>query len=320
MRCPNHLLREVTGYCSVCGVFGCADCVKEHEGALYCRKHFKPIADQLDKQKRHEELLAKPERQRLVVHTKEAQTSYGVCFAMNHKAEGFHLDLMDESGEPLGKTQYYPFEEIKAVFYVKTFDGKPDPNLHYREWHPQGNEVVVEFLDGEMLHGHTFHPYRGTDPRFYVVPSDHTSNNISVLVEKSAIRSVLSPEDYKEKRQQELEAFLKEHSLTGRSREELVGDFHFEHREYGRAQRHYQAALETNEEARARLRKKLSSTHFNIGVRHIKEHDYMRAYACMKSALDYDPDNERVKEKYDKLRHYLKKKQRREPTSEGASL
>ncbi|MBI2434649.1 MAG: hypothetical protein HYV26_17470 [Candidatus Hydrogenedentes bacterium] len=314
MRCPYHLLREVVGYCNVCGEFGCGDCLTEHEGQWLCKKHYKPIADQMGKQKRHEELLTKPERQRLVVHTKDGKTSYGICFAMNHKMDGFHLDLLDDRGEPVGKTEYHSFSDLKAVFYVKTFDGKFDEQHQYKEWHPQGNEVVVEFLDGEVMHGHTFHVYRKGEPRFFLIPSDHNTNNISVLIEASAVKSVLGPEEYKARRQHELDAFLKDNAPTGRSQDELMGDFHFEHREYGRAMKFYQTALENGTDNRTRLRKKMASSQYNVGVRHIKQHDYVKAFSCMKAALESDPANERAKEKYEKLKQFLKKKSKREPT------
>ena len=313
MRCPYHLLKEVVGYCSVCGSFGCAECITQHENILYCKTHFKPIADRLVKQKKHEELLSRPERQRLVIHKKDGTTLSGVSFALNHKSDGFHLDMVDGKGETIGKSCFLPFEDLKAIFYVKSYDGKFDESQRFKEWKPEGNAVVVEFLDGELIHGHTMHPYRSSEPRFFLVPHDEGSNNISILIERSAIGSVLSPEDYKAKKVQEIEDYLEKHKATAHSREELTGDYHFERKEYGRASRCYQTALEKGAETK-RLHKKLSLAHYNIGTRHIKQHEYARAYSCMKLAVEQDPTNERAVAKYEKLREYLKKKQRREPT------
>jgi len=313
MRCPNHLLTEVVGYCSVCGQFGCGDCITNHEGALYCPKHYKPIAEKMERQKRHEELLKRPERQRLVVRKKNGESLFGVSFAMNHKSDGFHLDLLDQQGEPMGKTEYVPFEDLKGVFYVKSFDGQFDASLKYREWHPQGSAVVVEFEDGEMLHGHTYQPYRKSEPRFHLIPDDPHSNNISILVEASALKRVMSTEEYKQQRREDLDKYIQEHYEEGRTREELCGDYHFERREYGRAVKQYNLALETAEESRGRLRKKLSSAQYNVGVRHLKQHEYTKSLACMKAALESDSENARAKEKYDKIKRFLKKRGHREP-------
>lgn len=313
MRCPYHLLKEVAGYCSVCGAFGCSDCLTMHDGELYCRTHYKPIAEDLEKQRKHEELKTRPERQRLVVRLKEGVSVCGICFAMNPKSDGFHLDEVDKEGEPVGKTRFVPFEDLKAVFYVKSFDGKFDPELRYKEWHPQGNAVVVEFEDGEVLEGHTFHPYRSTEVRFHLIPDDPNSNNISILVEKSAIRAVMTPEEYRSRRDDSLQQYLDGHKRQGHSREELTGDFFFEQHDYSRAAKHYREAR--NEAVSGpRVRKKLSSAHYNIGVRLIKQHEYAKALTYMKAAVEDDPENERAEEKYNKLKRHLKKRQHREPT------
>jgi len=306
MRCPRHHRNEVTGYCSVCGEFGCGECLSEHEGKLYCQRDFRPIAEKVDREKRREEQLARPERQRLVVHLKEGKTYRGICFALNTNADGFHLDAVDKHGHTMDETHKISFASLKAVYYVKSFDGNFDKTQVYREAQVNGTPLVVEFADGEVLHGIATKPYSAADPRFYIIPEDPNSNNISALVEASAVKAVYTRDEYKRKHQHELSEYLKKHRVHGVSSEELRGDYHFEKAEYVRAMKHYRVALREEPES-VRLRKKIISAQYNIGMRHLKHHEYTRALACMKMVLEADPGNERAKQKLDKLRHYMRK-------------
>jgi len=306
MRCPRHHRNEVAGYRSVCGEFGCAECLTEHEGSFYCQRDFRPIAEKLDRDKRREAQLARPERQRLVVHLKDGKTYRGVCFALNTNAEGFVLDLVDKGGHTMEETMKVPFTNLKAVYYVKSFDGKFDKAQVYREAQVVGTPLVVEFSDGEVLHGNATKPYSAADPRFNIIPEDPGSNNISVLVEASAVKTVYTREEYKRKHQHELAEYLKAHRAQGVSSEEVRGDYHFEKTEYVRAMKHYRVALRDEPES-VRLRKKIISAQYNIGMRHLKHHEYTRALACMKMVLEADPGNERAKQKMDKLRHFMRK-------------
>ncbi len=307
MRCPRHHRNEVTGYCSVCGEFGCAECLTNHEGKLFCQRDYRPIAEKQGREERRQAQLARPERQRLVVRFKDGKTLCGICFALNINGDGFHLDVVDKQGHTMDETRKIAFSDIKAVYYVKSFDGKFDKSLVYRETQVNGTPLVVEFNDGEVLHGSTTKPYNGTDPRFYLIPEDPNSNNISALVEASAVKAVYTRDEYKRKHQHELAEYLKKHRVHGVSTEELRGDYHFEKAEYVRAMKHYRVALREEPDS-VRLRKKIISAQYNIGMRHLKHHEYTRALACMKMVLEADPENKRAKQKLDKLRHYMRKR------------
>lgn len=80
-------------------------------------------------------------------------------------------------------TLQVPLAEIKALFFVKEFDGNPG----YREIagasRPSllGRPVRVQFRDGELLRGTT--PSRDlAGPGFFVVPMDPRSNNRRIFV------------------------------------------------------------------------------------------------------------------------------------------
>lgn len=84
-------------------------------------------------------------------------------------------------------------EELKAIFFVKDFLGKPDyseSKAFPREIPAaKGRKIVVVFKDNEVLTGYTF----GYDPGragFFIMPTDEMSNNERVFVVRSAVKEV----------------------------------------------------------------------------------------------------------------------------------
>jgi hypothetical protein len=79
--------------------------------------------------------------------------------------------------------------ELKAVFFVRNFDGNPEYDEHrgFKEGKAvQGRKILMTFKDGEMLSGSVL----GYDPNrsgFFLVPSDPGSNNIRVFVVQDAV-------------------------------------------------------------------------------------------------------------------------------------
>lgn len=306
MRCLHHPLNKVIGYCHVCGTFGCAQCLTEHEGNLYCKKDYKPIADELAHKAKLEKSLARKDRQRLVVRLKDGETVRGSCYSLNPAVESMHLDLVDDLGQPVDETRQIDFADCKAVFFVKSYDGKFDSSHHYHDLHEAGAPIVVEFADGEILFGNVTATYNPREARFYVLPEVKDTNNLLVLVERSAAKALYTPQQYKERKQQEAEAYVEDHVKEGHGRDEAHGDFHFEKGEYLRAMKYYRAAQREAPDS-ARIRKKIVSTQYNIGIGQIKHHEYREALASMKAVLEMDPDNERAQDKAAKLREMIKR-------------
>jgi len=305
MQCPNHSQAEVTGYCCVCGSFGCPECLKTHEGNLYCRRHYQPIAQKIEEEKRHELQRKKRPRQLLAVRYADGHCQYGVCYALNVRDPVFHLDCVDAGGMPVEKTETIRFQDLKAVFLVKSFDGHFDKNVRYKEWTPEGMELVVEFNDGELLRGFSLRRYDPNEPRFHVVPADPATNNISILVERSAVKTVHTADEYNAKVQREREA-LREQESASLSQEETMGDFYFETRNYPAALEQYRLATAKFPQS-SRLRRKVLLTQYNVGVQHIKRHEYQQALSYMEAILKVEPRNERVAKKVSQLRHIIKK-------------
>ena len=82
-----------------------------------------------------------------------------------------------------------PTRDIKAVFYVNTFDGDPDHkdlNFHSRAPIVHGIWMRLQFLDGEVMEGIVYNSIRYlVDPGFFVLPTDPRSNNKLVYLVKS---------------------------------------------------------------------------------------------------------------------------------------
>jgi len=304
MMCPNHSREQVAGYCVVCGALGCESCVKEHQGSWYCKKHFQSIQEELDRRKEIEQSKRRVERQRLVVRTREGKTFCGTCMALNPLSNGFSLELAESSGEPTGKTTRFNFYDLKAVFYVKSFDGKEGKGLPADNHQPAGMPMIVEFADGETMQGYVMQRVNSDIPRFHLVPKESNSNNITILVETAAIAGVYTPEEYKDKHRREIENYLESHKQPGHSKEELLGDYHFDRHDYSRAIKHYREGLKEAPES-PRLRKKIISSEYNIGMRHIKSHQYEQALKCMDWVLNADPSHEQARHKAKKLRAHL---------------
>lgn len=317
MTCPQHSRAEVVGYCTVCGDLGCEECVREHEGSWYCLRHYQPIQERLDRQKKLEASAQRVERQRLVVRTREGRTYRGTCLALNTLASSFVLELVDEEGYPLHKTHTCYFHDLKAVFYVKSFSGAQGQNHSVETPATVGIPMVVEFSDGEVMQGFTTQRIHPGLNRFYLIPKDGNSNNVSVLVEMSAVAGVYTPEEYRDKHRHELEAYFESNRKSGLSKEEIFGNFHFERHDYSRAIKHYREALKEDPES-SRLRKKIVSSEYNIGMRHIKAHQYDQALKCMEWVLNADPKNEHAKEKARKLRAHLARGTRKHMTPAGS--
>ena len=81
--------------------------------------------------------------------------------------------------------------QLKAIFFVKSWDGNPDraDEKSFERAAGQGQRVIVTFLDDEILPGFTV-GYDAHKPGFFVVPADRGSNNARVFVVAAAVKSL----------------------------------------------------------------------------------------------------------------------------------
>ncbi len=98
-----------------------------------------------------------------------------------------------------GKEETFSMDKLKAVFFVKDFQGNPE----YDEIKFLNKQSVssmiwvrVEFFDGEVLEGKILNTLELlSSPGFYLSPSDQDTNNKRVYVVKSSLKNftVLCP-------------------------------------------------------------------------------------------------------------------------------
>ncbi len=245
-------------------------------------------------------------RQKLVVRTQKGEVFYGTSYDLNRKMPGFHLDLQNVQGESLNRTIQIPFETIKAIFYVKSFDGHFLSGESEATAQPGERPIAVKFTDGEVIIGRPVHGQWSEEPRFYLWPEKQNGNNMMILIERNAVKSIHDARTYLKKQHEEYEAFKASHLKPGMSEEECRGDFAFSKRDYNEALRTYRIVRE-KETSNPRLIHKLCATRYNLGIRYIRNHDYPQALHCMEQVLKMDPNHAPSREKAAQLRAHLAK-------------
>ena len=85
-----------------------------------------------------------------------------------------------------GERRKISVEELKAIFWVKDFQGNKNHRDKFNfDLDIGGRRIRVRFFDGELIIGHTI-GYSPNKPGFFMVPLDTESNNKGVFVIKSA--------------------------------------------------------------------------------------------------------------------------------------
>jgi hypothetical protein len=96
----------------------------------------------------------------------------------------FHLIM--ENGETLTVNT----EQLKALFFVKDFQGDRERSETYADNIPGGGrKVQITFNDNETLTGFS-QGYSPDRPGFFIIPADTKSNNERVFVIASATKKV----------------------------------------------------------------------------------------------------------------------------------
>ena len=96
----------------------------------------------------------------------------------------FHINRPD------GKIEEIELEDLKAVFFVKDFEGNKDYQKTYEDTIPgAGRKILVEFTDAESITGYAL-GYSPDRPGFFITPADLASNNERIFVIKSATKNV----------------------------------------------------------------------------------------------------------------------------------
>jgi hypothetical protein len=128
---------------------------------------------------------------KVVVHLIDGRVIKGYAQNFNPNRPSFHLNEEHNASSLVIQSLVMELKEIKAVFFVKTFEG----NRAYKERNEflvddrvQGRKVEVVFNDNEVIRGSTM----GYDPQrlgFFLMPIDPLSNNIRIFVVSHAVKS-----------------------------------------------------------------------------------------------------------------------------------
>lgn len=127
---------------------------------------------------------------RVVAHFQDGQLVKG--FTNDFVPAKDHFHLFSEEHATGTKPRQVMIAELKALFFVKTFEGDPkhqDLTEAPAAKAAPGRRIRVVFKDGETLVG-TTQGYDRSRPAFFVVPVDPDSNNERCFVVAAATREV----------------------------------------------------------------------------------------------------------------------------------
>lgn len=125
----------------------------------------------------------------MVVRCADGRVLKGYTYDFGADTPRFHLVPTEEA---LGEGTEVWMKDLKAVFFVRSFEGNPEyaeSKDLYQERPPGTRKVMVEFEDGEMLFGYTKR-YDPGQPGFFFSPIDPNSNNVRVFAVFAAVSSV----------------------------------------------------------------------------------------------------------------------------------
>ncbi len=117
----------------------------------------------------------------------------GRVMNFNMKRKAFHLLTSDT--EEAQATKPIMFSDVKMIHFLK----EEDKSVHYKlveegiekseSVAPAGYKLIVEFKDGEFLHGST-HKYSPDEAGFYIVPDNPESPYEKIYVNQDAVKKV----------------------------------------------------------------------------------------------------------------------------------
>lgn len=118
---------------------------------------------------------------KVVIHFLNSKIVKGVTNDFFPNKQNFHLTDLQTN-----KALTINISELKAVFFVETFEGNPE----YKEKKDVertslGKRIKIQFKDGEILIGYT-QGFSYDRLGFFVFPTDSCSNNIRIFINQSA--------------------------------------------------------------------------------------------------------------------------------------
>lgn len=133
------------------------------------------------------------QRNRVIARFNDGKMLKGYTHDFLPEKDLFHLIEFSATGA--GGIHEIAISNLKAVFFVKTFDGNKDYNekKSFAEVNPaalHGIKIRVTFKDGEVLCGISL-GYNKTKKGFFIVPIDPLSNNDRIYVIAGSTKNVI---------------------------------------------------------------------------------------------------------------------------------
>jgi len=139
-------------------------------------------------------------KDRVVIRFKDGKVLKGFIDAFDDASDHIDVTLADTKD-----AASIPFDDLKAVFFVRSFEGESG----YREKKKygisakRGDRVFVKFADGELLvgfligdvpwdkkKGYNLSKTDSGQKGFYLLPTDNNSNNIKVFIPLGYVQDV----------------------------------------------------------------------------------------------------------------------------------
>ena len=122
---------------------------------------------------------------KIVAKFKDGSIKKGVAINFYPDKSSFILQLLNDTVVTI------EMENLKAVFFVKNFQGNKKRADKYQDSNPWADKKIqVSFTDGETIIGHTLH-YSLGHHGFYLIPADHGNNNDQIFVIPSATKNIV---------------------------------------------------------------------------------------------------------------------------------
>lgn len=121
---------------------------------------------------------------KIIAKFKDGSILKGYSNDFNPDRETCHFKLLN------GKTMLIDIDKLKALFFVKNFQGDKNRKDKYKDVRPWGGfKIRVVFIDDEVIEGYT--PHHSVDEQgFYVMPADMQGNNEQIFVFTTATKEV----------------------------------------------------------------------------------------------------------------------------------
>ena len=121
------------------------------------------------------------QKRKVVVRLKDKTSLKGKISNFSPLYNFFQLELLD------GDSVIVNIDKIKAMFFVKSFEGNKQYNYKYEDkllW--AGDKITLKFNDGEKIVGYAQHS-DFTPKGYFITPADVNGNNTYVFASRSAI-------------------------------------------------------------------------------------------------------------------------------------